>query len=64
MQLLSTDKMKNLCETCKYSKLQTTNYCSPYNYDEYGNVIYCQSWEPIKRNLIRCIINFVKGNDN
>jgi hypothetical protein len=56
--------MKNLCEDCKWSKLQTTNYCTPYEYDIFGNVLYCQSYEPEKRNLIKYIVNFVKGNDN
>jgi hypothetical protein len=56
--------MRNICDNCKFTKLKTTNYCTPYEYDERGNVIYCQSYEPIKRNIINCIVNFIKRNDN
>ena len=51
---------KNLCDSCKFIKLKTTNYCIPYDYDERGNVIRCQSYEPEKFNIINCIINFIK----
>ena len=55
--------MDNLCETCKFLKLQTTNYCLPYDYDEFGNVIRCQAYAPMKKNIIRQIIDFLKKND-
>jgi hypothetical protein len=55
--------MKNLCDNCKLMKEKTTDYCTPYNYDEKGNVICCQSYEPYKENVIKCIINFIKKND-
>jgi hypothetical protein len=56
--------MKNLCNDCKFMKLKTTNYCIPYEYDEKGNVIYCQSYEAEKKNVISCIINFIKHESN
>ncbi len=55
--------MDNICDNCKLMKLKTTNYCIPYDYDEKGNVIKCQSYEPIKENVINCIINFIKRNE-
>lgn len=55
--------MKNLCDNCRLMKLRTTDYCTPYDYDEQGNVIRCQSYEPYKENFIKCIINFIKKNE-
>jgi hypothetical protein len=48
-------------------KLKTTNYCMPYDYDERGNVIKCQSYESESKNIIKNsvqnIINFIKRNE-
>lgn len=52
--------MNNLCNDCKLMKLKTTNYCTPYEYDEKGNVIRCQSYEPEKENVIKCFVNWIK----
>lgn len=49
---------KSLCETCKFMKLQTTNYCVPTEIDCLGNVIRCEAYK--KENIIRCFINFIK----
>jgi len=59
--------MKNLCDTCKMMKLKTTNYCIPYEYDEQGNVIRCQSYDPenpFNKLNLKCIINFIKHEPN
>jgi hypothetical protein len=51
---------KSLCNDCRLAKLKTTNNCLPYDYDEKGNVIRCQAYEPEGRHIINCIINFVR----
>lgn len=61
---LRQKRMKNLCDNCKFMKLTTTNYCTPYNYDEKGNVIDCQTYKPENRNIIKCIVNFIRKNDH
>lgn len=52
--------MKNLCDNCRFLKLKSTNYCAPYGYDDKGNVIFCQSYFPERKNIIKCIISIIK----
>jgi hypothetical protein len=49
---------KNLCESCKYLPLLTTERCQPITFDEQGNVNQCSNYRA--KNTIQCIINFIK----
>jgi len=53
--------MENLCNDCRFMTLKTTNFCIPYDYDERGNVIKCQSYTSIKKNIIMNVINWIKN---